>query len=113
MDDGQARQEHLILLVVMNGTTFGGGFRLNPEAKVDDGQLNICAIEDIPALKRFLNVGRLSFGTHGVLKAVNFYETKKIIIDGDLGIHAHIDGEYLGHPPYDIRIIEKWFVCSS
>ena len=107
LDDGIEREEDLLLMAVHNGTTFGGGFKLNPEAKIDDGILNICTIGPISPLKRFLNVGRLSFGTHGVLDAVNFYQTKYIEINGDRSVHAHIDGEYLGNPPFNIRILNN------
>jgi len=107
LDGGIQRTENLLLMAVHNGTTFGGGFKLNPDAKIDDGLLNICTIGPMAPLKRFLNIGRLSLGTHGVLDAVNFYQTKSIEIAGDRSIHAHIDGEYLGNPPYKIQLLKS------
>ena len=71
--DGTQSSAKLISLSITNGTTFGGGFKLSPNAKIDDGYLDICTIGEISSLKRFLNIPRLQKGSHGVLKEVNFY----------------------------------------
>ncbi len=106
--DGKPFDEQLILMAVHNGTTFGGGFKLNPEGKIDDGVLNICTIGRIPGWKRFLNIGKLSFGKHGSMKEVKFYIGKKITIEPcDQTLHAHIDGEYLGEPPFEISLLPQ------
>ena len=104
--DDQEIEERLILMAVHNGTTFGGGFKLNPDGIIDDGLLNICTIGRIPGWKRFLNIGKLSFGKHDSLKCVKFYTGRKITIGPcDKTLLAHIDGEYLGEPPFEINIL--------
>jgi len=100
-------KKELILLTVGNGSTFGGGFKLMPDAKLDDGLLEICEIGRFPPLKRFLNIHRLSNGTHGVLPRVNFYQTKEITVKSDAELFAHIDGERMGSPPYVIKVLPK------
>jgi YegS/Rv2252/BmrU family lipid kinase len=105
--DDQAYEKDLILLTVGNGTTFGGGFRLMPEAKIDDGLLEVCEIGKVSGLRRFLNINKLSGGTHGSLKEVNFYKSKRVFIDKNSMLYAHIDGERMGQPPFEIRILPK------
>ena len=104
--DGKDYKEELILLTIGNGTTYGGGFKLMPEAKVDDGLLEICSIGAISAFKRFLNIGRLSNGSHGILNAVNFERAKQVHIEANPMLEAHLDGEAIGQPPYEIRVLE-------
>jgi diacylglycerol kinase (ATP) len=101
--DSKELNKNLILLTVANGTTFGGGFRLAPDADISDGLLDICMIGDIPPHKRFLNIHKLSNGTHGKLKEVELSKTKSVTIEENPFIIGHIDGEYLGHPPFRIR----------
>ena len=101
--DSKELNKNLILLTVANGTTFGGGFRLAPDADISDGLLDICMIGDISPLKRFLNIHKLSNGTHGKLKEVELSKTKSVTIEENPFIIGHIDGEYLGHPPFRIR----------
>ncbi len=100
-------QRDLILLAIGNGTTYGGGFKLMPSAKVDDGLLDVCEIGKLSPLKRFLNLHRLSTGSHGALSVVNFYQSKEVRIEVTPSLFAHIDGEWMGQPPFDIKILPK------
>lgn len=100
-------QKDLILLTIGNGTTFGGGFKLMPEAKLDDGLLEVCEIGKLSGLMRFLNIHRLSNGSHGKLKAVNFYRTSEVKVDKNPLLFAHIDGERMGQPPYHIKVLPE------
>jgi YegS/Rv2252/BmrU family lipid kinase len=103
--DGKACQETLILMTIGNGTTFGGGFKLMPQARVDDGKLAICTIGDISPLRRFLNVSKLSSGSHGKLKEVALFEAEHIKVEENTALLAHMDGERLGSPPFEISIL--------
>ena len=103
--DATSYQKDLILLTVGNGSTFGGGFRLMPEAKINDGLLEICEISNISGFRRFLNVGKLSTGSHGRLKEVSFYRGKEVFIAKNPSLFAHIDGERIGSPPFQIKVL--------
>jgi YegS/Rv2252/BmrU family lipid kinase len=103
--DKKKHSNDLILLCVANGSTFGGSFKLAPGADLQDGQLEVCEINEISGWKRFLNILRLRKGTHGVLKAVNFYQTDRLTLSANPAIAAHIDGEFLGSPPFEFSIL--------
>ncbi|WP_420576498.1 diacylglycerol/lipid kinase family protein [Ekhidna sp.] len=105
--DDQTFQKDLILLTIGNGTTFGGGFKLMPEAKVDDGLLEICEIGKVSGLRRFLNINKLSGGTHGSLKEINFYKAKSVKVEANDLLFAHIDGERMGQPPFEIKVLQE------
>ena len=104
--DGQKIEERLIIMAIHNGTTFGGGFKLNPEGIINDGLFNVCTVGRIPGWKRFLKIGKLSFGTHGSMKEVKFYTAKNISVEPcPKTLNSHIDGEFFGEPPFEIRIL--------
>ncbi len=105
--DDQDYQKDLILLTVGNGTTFGGGFKLMPEANINDGLLEICEIGKVSGLRRFLNIHKLSNGTHGSLKEINFYKAQSVTIEANNLLFAHIDGERMGQPPFEIKVLPK------
>lgn len=106
IDEEQFSKE-LILLTIGNGTTFGGGFKLMPDAKIDDGLLETCAIGDLSPLKRFLNIHRLSNGSHVKLPMVEMQQAKLIHFEKNDLLFAHIDGERMGQPPFDIKIMPQ------
>ncbi|XOV92657.1 MAG: diacylglycerol/lipid kinase family protein [Bacteroidota bacterium] len=103
--NGLDEQKKLLLLTIANGTTFGGGFKLNPGAKIDDGLLDVCVIGKINPILRFLNILKLKSGSHIKLKQVTIHQTTEIKIDEQPLLNAHIDGEYIGHPPFNIKVL--------
>jgi len=105
--DGQSFQEKILLLTIAKGTTFGGGFKLTPHANLDDGQFGIGIIRDLKPLKRFLNVHRLKDGSHDQFDEVDFVKGKQIKIEAQPDMTAHIDGELIGNPPFEIRVLPK------
>lgn len=105
--DKRRYSKDLILLTIGNGSTFGGGFKLMPEAKIDDGLLEVCEIGKLSGIRRFLNIHKLSNGTHGSLGMVNLYQAKRVLVNENPMLFAHIDGERLGNPPFDISILTK------
>lgn len=99
--------EDIFLMTIANGTTFGGGFKLTPNAKIDDGLLDVCLIKKIHPLKRLLKMPLLKSGSHGKIKEVDFFTVEKIDIGESDLLVAHLDGDYIGKPPFNIRVVEK------
>lgn len=103
--DEDFSEDDLILMTIGNGTTFGGGFNLMPKARIDDGLFEICTIGPLAGWKRFLHIGKLSNGSHGKLEMVDFHQAKSVKIEENNYLFAHADGEAIGHPPFDIKIL--------
>jgi diacylglycerol kinase family enzyme len=102
--NGETFIKNILLMTISNGSTFGGGFILNPSAETDDGLLDICLINEIPAWLRFWHVPKLKTGAHTRIKESEFYRAEHLKIDESSDLVAHLDGEYIGHPPFDISI---------
>jgi len=102
--DGNTFQKKIFLMTVSNGTTFGGGFIINPFAKTDDGLLDVCIINKIKPILRFWHLPKLKTGAHYKMKETEFHLAKQITIESNDQLVAHLDGEYIGHPPFDISI---------
>lgn len=105
--DGVSSSKDMILMTIGNGTTFGGGFKLTPDAVINDGFLDVCLIGPLSAARRFLNVPSLSNGTHIKLKEIDVVKVKSLEIQENPLLEAHIDGEYLGKPPFSISLLPK------
>ncbi len=81
---------------VGNGMTSGGGVRLWPQAAIDDGILDACALpaEDAAAAARLAL--KVKAGTHGELDDVETTRGPKIEVDSDPAIEMNVDGELIG-----------------
>ncbi len=102
--DGQWHERRILLMTISNGTTFGGGFIINPDAKTDDGKLNVCIFNELKPIMRFWHLPKLKSGSHGKVKEVEFHLASEIVVESEEDVVAHLDGEYIGHPPFRISI---------
>lgn len=98
--DGKADFDGAItLLAIGNGTTYGGGFKATPEAKVDDGLLDICLVGKINRRQFLQLVGAYKKGTHikeEIAKnIVRYKRAQKIEIQSETDLGVSVDGELI------------------
>lgn len=107
IDDGEEKPLLTVNFCVANARYFGGGMMIAPEAKINDGFLDVINIGDINTAKIILNAYTLYRGTHLDLREVKDTLAKRIearpLNDGE-EINIEIDGELLGKLPavYDV-----------
>jgi diacylglycerol kinase (ATP) len=62
--DGRQVSERIMNLAVCNGISIGGSFRICPEARPDDGLLDVCLIGEMSVVRNARMVPRVITGTH-------------------------------------------------
>lgn len=74
----------------------GGGLMFCPDAKYDDGLIDICAAHNLwkPWVLRILPTAYK--GKHGRFKGIDLYTAKKITIHSSVPAPVHADGESVG-----------------
>ena len=107
--DGRVWQEcGTNLLAVSNGAYAGGGMNFSPEARPDDGLLDVLAVADIsrPALLRELS--RVRIGGHVKSPHVKLTRAAHVRVEAlddsdSLGVEA--DGDPRGRTPAEFRVM--------
>jgi diacylglycerol kinase (ATP) len=105
MDDCTLEARNL-LIAVGNGTCAGGGFYLTPEARNDDGLLDVCMIRDISAGKILRIMPLVMKGEHRKLPEVHYAKSRHISISTNLPevFTVHADGEIVGREIHSVRV---------
>ncbi len=91
------------LISVGNNVSLGGGMKVTPDAKVDDGVLDVLVVQ---ALSRtaFLRIfPRVFKGEHVTDRRVTIHRASTIRIESD-GVVAYADGERFAMLPIDIEV---------
>jgi diacylglycerol kinase (ATP) len=100
---GRPRERRRVLMAAVgNGRFFGGGMKICPEARIDDGALDLVTVGDFSKGEVLTNIGRLYEGTHLALEAVqNVHVTRVAVepVEADARIPIELDGETPGHLP--------------
>lgn len=95
----------VLLMGASNGQSQGGDFKLAPEAKIDDGFLDIHVIRDMPPIRRLIQIPRVRQGKHLSLSEVEIRRAPWLEISIDRTLPAHMDGEPFHLPPGKHRIV--------
>jgi diacylglycerol kinase (ATP) len=107
--EGNQRSENIFLLSLANGSRYGGGFQVAPQAILDDGLLDLVIIKKIPVWSRFFYVPKVERGSHLGLSFVEFSKEKRILVGSSNRLHAHLDGEGMESDQFDIRVLPGCF----
>jgi len=57
-------QNKVILAAITNSPSYGGIFKINPDALINDGKLNLCIIETVGKIRAFFDLYQVSRGSH-------------------------------------------------
>jgi len=91
--DGVQIEKQALMIIFANSDQFGFNTRIAPDAKVDDGLLDICIIKKMP-VSQLMTVGyHLMKGTPGKSGFAEYYKGKEITIENISDPLMNIDGE--------------------
>lgn len=95
IDDELWRDGPTYLVAVANGTTFGRGMKIAPEAKVDDGLFDVILIEGMTRLRALLALRMVYDGSHLRHPAVHMRRGQTVTVRGmDAPVGLELDGEH-------------------
>lgn len=107
-DEGEPHLLQTIAFCVANSRYFGGGMFIAPDAKINDGLLDVVNIGDIGAAKILMNAYSLYRGTHLEMKEVKSKLAARISIesaDPTREVEIETDGELPGRLPAVYEIV--------
>ncbi len=96
LDEGETINQTSLMISVMNGRRMGGGFKMTPESKPDDGYFDLCIAESASKARIFTLIPHFLSGTQMTQPEVKMRRAKKVKIKSlDKTFPAHADGEFI------------------
>lgn len=111
--DGEVLEREVTLVAVANGSSYGGGITIAPQARMDDGWLDVCIIGKAskPRLLSLLPSAYRGQPLHQPF--VEYYRARRIDVTADDALDIYGDGEYLQSLPATIEIVPRALaVCA-
>lgn len=108
LDEQPGVRLKIVTVCLANGPSFGGGMKIAPDAKLDDGLLDVVIIGDMKTMSMMLNSHKLYTGSFLTLDQVNLVRAKKVSaapVNGDVEILLEVDGETPGRLPASFEIL--------
>ena len=106
VDGGAPERGTLILMAVQIGPSYGSGFKICPEARLDDGLLDVCiAHAPIGTLKGAFIFLRAKNGYHERFEGIDIRTVRSLELSFDQAPPVQIDGERYQADTYSLGIL--------
>jgi len=105
--DGEARELDCVSVLVQNTAYTGGGLLIAPDARIDDGLLDVAVIGAIGKLDLVCNFPRLYRGTHSNHPKFAVYRARKVRIETATPLPVMLDGDIWGYSPIEAEVVSQ------
>jgi YegS/Rv2252/BmrU family lipid kinase len=92
---------------VANNSTYGGGMRIAPDAKLDDGLFDIVAVGEVGKLRFVGNLPKVFKGTHVNDEEVRVFRAQRLELSASRPFPVYADGEHLTDLPATLRMLPR------
>jgi diacylglycerol kinase (ATP) len=100
-------EANCLLAAVLNTPTYGAGIRLAPEARIDDGWLDVVIVEDLRVFKIAGLLPRLLWSGELRTPNVQRFRVSSVRLTTNRPCVFHGDGEILGSAPVEIEAVPQ------
>lgn len=107
--DGEpARELSTLVFAIQVGPSYGGGFRICPDASPCDGALDVCYNVRVPALPHLLGLfGLARRGLHARSSVVRLRRIRRAELDFEVATPCQVDGERLEGTHFSVEVVPQ------
>jgi diacylglycerol kinase (ATP) len=103
--DGRSLQRDYMFAEICNSTKTGGNMIMAPEARIDDGILDVILLNKISRLNLLKIFPKIFNGTHILDSHVETFKGRHIILKPQQVQGLNADGEVMGQTPIEVSIL--------
>lgn len=104
---GQSWENRFLLLSASNAELSGGGMRLAPGARMDDGLLDVNLAESVGRRAAAVLIWRMSRGHRISHPKLRYFTAHAVAVEADPPIEVQADGEIIGHTPSRFEVMPQ------
>ena len=105
LEGGIRREGPMHDVIVANGNWHGGGMKLAPEARQDDGAFDVVTIGDVSKLDFVTTAPKLYSGRYLSHPKVELLRSSSVTIGADEPLPLEVDGEPIGTTPARFEVV--------
>ena len=94
-------------VAVCNGGYYGSGYNISPNFKLNNGLIDVYAVEDDNKFNIMKMILSMKKGKHEKYKKVHKFQTNKLTLISNNEINSNIDGEELASKKFNIEVKGK------
>jgi len=105
IDRSEPAVRPFLMLTVTHGPTYGGGFKITPQAINGDGLFDYCLVDDLSLADALWRVPLVVLGRHNWMKKVMTGRAEHIVLEADEELFAQLDGEPYRASRFELSVL--------
>jgi diacylglycerol kinase (ATP) len=97
----------IIFATIGNNTSYGGGLRMAPHARLDDGLLDVCIVTEMSKLELLRWVPNAYRGTQLKNRRILYFQAARVVLRAESPLELFGDGEFLQQLPASIEVVPR------
>lgn len=93
-----------LLAAFANTPRYGGGMKIAPQAKMDDGVLDVCIVGGISPFKLLCMFPTVYAGRHLKVREVEYFRAARVRVETERPLDVYADGEYVCRTPVEVSV---------
>ncbi|MGC1434306.1 MAG: diacylglycerol kinase family protein [Terriglobales bacterium] len=94
----------MMVAAFANTPTYGGGMKVAPRARLDDGKIDVCTIGHMNKFKLLCLFPSVFFGRHLGIPEVEYFQTERLRVETEEPRDVYADGEYVCRTPIEVSV---------
>jgi hypothetical protein len=113
IDDRELIEREFLLLALANANYYGDGFKVAPDALLDDGYMNLCLVDKVSRMEFIKLVAKYKVGHHvnesgeSLYPFIRYQKCKKVLIESYKPLGVCADGEISPYKAVQIEIAHE------
>jgi len=104
---GETASRAVMVAIFANAPFYGGGMKVAPRARMDDGRLDVCLIRALAKVKVLGLFPSVYFGRHVGVDGVEYFTAACSVAETDRALSVYADGEYVCETPAEFRAVRR------
>lgn len=105
--DGQPLQARWLLALLALGPYCGGGMRLAPQARSDDGWLDLLTVDPLRLPAELARLRRIFDGRLPGERFAHYTRARSVTVSADPPARVQADGQLVGHTPFVATVLPR------
>jgi diacylglycerol kinase (ATP) len=94
----------VVVVAFANAPTYGGGIRIAPDARLDDGKLDICVVGSMGKSRLLRLFPSVYSGRHLGIPEVKYFQEERLSLESERPMDVYADGEYVCRTPVEVTV---------
>jgi diacylglycerol kinase (ATP) len=94
-----------LLAAFANTPLYGGGMKIAPQAKMDDGLLDVCIVGAVAPFRLFRLFPSVYSGHHLNIREVEYFQASRVRVETEHPLDVYADGEYVCRTPIEVGVL--------